>query len=220
MEFEAKLKQRTGDAGLFEVSGIDWQDVSRKATGRAVLYIEERNKITDDQRKLLFALWRDYESYTGVPLDAVEAWFKYQYMLHADLDRLPSVSRGRMSKHLATDFITYTLEYYLSNGIPFQQADWYKGADVNRICYAMLMKRICFVCGKENSDVHHLNGSTVGMGNNRNKVNHVGRYVACLCREEHGEIHTIGEKAFFNKHHIVPIKLDEATVKSLGLGGK
>ena len=89
---------------------------------------KERDKISDEQRKLLFALWRDYESYTGVPIDAVEAWFKYQYMLHADLDCLPSVSRGRMSKHLATDFITYTLEYYLNNGIPFAQADWYKGS--------------------------------------------------------------------------------------------
>ena len=98
MEYEAKLHERTQDAGLFSVSGINWHEVNAKATGRAVLYIEERDKISDEQRKLLFALWRDYESYTGVPIDAVEAWFKYQYMLHADLDRLPSVSRGRMSK--------------------------------------------------------------------------------------------------------------------------
>ena len=217
MEFEAKLHERTQDAGLFSVSGINWHEVNAKATGRAVLYIEERDKISDEQRKLLFALWRDYETYTGVPLDAVEAWFKYQYMLHADLDRLPSVSRGRMSKHLATDFITFTLEYYLSNGIPFAQADWYKGADVARVCYAMLMKRICFVCGREKSDVHHLNGSTVGMGNDRSKVSHVGRMVACLCRECHGKIHQGGEQAFFNKHHIAPIKLDAETVQILGL---
>ena len=67
------------------------------------------------------------------------------------------------------------------------------------------------------TDVHHLNGSTVGMGNDRSKVSHVGRMVVCLCREEHGEIHTIGEKAFFDKHHIVPIKLTEESVKLLNL---
>ena len=217
MEFEAKLHERTQDAGLFSVSGINWHEVNAKATGRAILYIEERDKISDEQRKLLFALWRDYESYTGVPIDAVEAWFKYQYMLHADLDRLPSVSRGRMSKHLATDFITFTLEYYLNNGIPFAQADWYKGADVARVCYAMLMKRVCFVCGREKSDVHHLNGSTVGMGNDRSKVSHIGRRVVCLCREDHGKIHTGGELAFFRKHHIVPIKLTEKEIKLLNI---
>lgn len=217
MEFEAKLHERSHDAGLFQVSGIDWREVNAKATGRAVLYIEERDKITDDQRKLLFALWRDYESYTGVPLDAVESWFKYQYMLYADLDRLPSVSRGAMSKHLATDFITFTLEYYLNNGIPFMQADWYKGADVARVCYAMLVKRICFICGKEHSDIHHLNGSTIGMGNDREKVSHIGRRVVCLCREDHGKIHQGGELAFFRKHHIVPIKLTEKEIKLLGI---
>ena len=217
MEYEAKLHERSQDAGLFSVSGINWHEVNAKATGRAVLYIEERDKISDEQRKLLFALWRDYEIYTGVPLDAVEAWFKYQYMLHADLDRLPSVSRGRMSKHLATDFITYTLEYYLNNGIPFAQADWYKGADVARVCYAMLLKRVCFVCGREKSDVHHLNGSTVGMGNDRTKVSHVGRMIVCLCRKCRGKIHQGGEQAFFNKHHIAPIKLSEEDVKLLNL---
>ena len=217
MEFEAKLHARQGDAGLFAVSGIDWHAVNRKATGKAILYLEDRDKISDEQRKLLFALWRDYETYTGVPLDAVEAWFKYQYMLHTDLDRLPSVSRGGMSKQTATDFVTFTLEYLLNNGIPFAQADWYKGADIQRVCYAMLIKRICFVCGKEHSDVHHLNGSTIGMGNDREKVNHIGRWVACLCREDHGKIHTGGERALFSKHHIVPIKLDAETVQILGL---
>ena len=67
------------------------------------------------------------------------------------------------------------------------------------------------------TDVHHLNGSTVGMGNDRNKVSHVGRMVVCLCRECHGKIHQGGEQAFFNKHHIAPIKLDAETVQILGL---
>ena len=67
------------------------------------------------------------------------------------------------------------------------------------------------------TDVHHLNGSTVGMGNDRSKVSHIGRRVVCLCRECHGKIHQGGEQAFFNKHHIAPIKLTEETVKLLNL---
>ena len=215
MEFEAKLTKRTQDAGLFSVSGINWHEVNAKATGRAVLYIEERDKISDEQRKLLFALWRDYETYTGVPLDAVEAWFKYQYMLHADLDRLPSVSRGRMSKHLATDFITFTLEYYLNNGIPFAQADWYKGADIGRVCYAMLMKRVCFGCGKEHADVAHV--EAVGMGRNRKTIDHTKHHVMALCRGCHQEQHTSGIDTFMSRHHIVPIQLTEESVKLLNL---
>ena len=217
MEFTGKLIQRKGDKGYIEIDNVNWLEVNKKATGRIVVEIEERDKISDQQRKLLYALWRDYEEYTGTPLDAVEAWFKYNYMLEHDLDHLPSLSRGAMTKDMATDFITYTLEYYLNNGIPFAQQDWYKGADIDRVCYAMLMNRICFACGKEKSDVHHLNGSTIGMGGNRNKVNHVGRLVVCLCRKHHGTMHQVGEKEYMDKHVFVPIKLGEKEVKRLGI---
>ena len=36
MEYEAKLHERTQDAGLFQVSGINWHEVNAKATGREV----------------------------------------------------------------------------------------------------------------------------------------------------------------------------------------
>ena len=46
----------------------------------AVVDTYEQDKITDDQRKHVYALFKDYEEYTGVPLDATEAYFKYQFM--------------------------------------------------------------------------------------------------------------------------------------------
>ena len=217
MEFEGKLIKRKGEKGYIEIEGVNWYEVNKKASGAIVVDIEEKDHISNEQRRLLYALWRDYEIYTGTPLDAVEAWFKYQYMLERNLDHLPSLSRGAMTKDMATDFITYTLEYYLNNGIPFAQQNWYKGAHIDRVCYAMLMNRICFACGKEKSDVHHLNGSTIGMGGNRNKVNHVGRLVVCLCRKHHGAMHQVGEKEYMDKHVFVPIKLGEKEVKRLGI---
>lgn len=219
MDFKGKLIQRQGDKGFIEIEDVNWFEVNKKASGVITVVLEEKDKISDQQRKLLYALWRDYENYTGTPLDAAEAWFKYQFMLKEDLDEFPSLARGVMSKAVATEFVTFVLEYYLDNGIPFAQRDWYKGADVNRICYAMLMNRICFVCGKPHSDIHHISGFKIGMGNNRNKVNHKGRYVACLCREDHGKVHDGSEIEFFNKNHIVPIKLNEHDAMALGLGG-
>ena len=217
MELDGKLVKRVGKKGYFEVTVKDWIEVNQKTTGNVTVHLEEKDEISNQQRKLLFALWRDYEKYTGVPLDAVEAWFKYEYMLERDLDHLPSVSRGSMDKDTATDFITFTLEYFLNEGIPFAQQDWYKGADVNRVCYAMLANRICFVCGKEHSDVHHMVGSTVGSGNNRNEVNHIGRMVVCLCREDHSAMHQLGEKEFMDLNVFVPIKLNAELAYKLNL---
>ncbi|WP_373792240.1 putative HNHc nuclease [Jeotgalibaca porci] len=217
MEFTGKLIKREGNKGYIEIEGVNWYEVNKKASGAIVVEIEEKEHISNEQRRLLYALWRDYEIYTGTPLDAVEAWFKYNYMLERNLDSFPSLSRGAMTKDTATDFITYTLEYYLNNGIPFAQQDWYKGADIDRICYAMLMNRICFICGKPNSDVHHLSGFRIGMGGNRNKVDHAGRLVACLCRNDHNRVHNEGEKELFDKYHIVPVKLTREDAKELGV---
>lgn len=217
MQFGGRLIQRKGDKGYIEIEGVNWYEVNKKASGAIVVEIEEKEHISNEQRRLLYALWRDYEEYTGTPLDAVEAWFKYNYMLERNLDHFPSLSRGAMTKGMATDFITYTLEYYLNNGIPFAQQDWYKGADIDRVCYAMLMNRICFICGKPNSDVHHLSGSRIGMGGNRNKVDHAGRLVACLCRNDHNRVHNEGEMELFNRYHIVPIKITEKEAKRLGI---
>jgi hypothetical protein len=213
MEFTGKLIKREGDKGYIEIEGVNWYEVNKKASGAIVVEIEEKEHISNEQRRLLYALWRDYEIYTGTPLDAVEAWFKYNYMLERNLDSFPSLSRGAMSKDTATDFITYTLEYYLNNGIPFAQQDWYKGADVSRICYAMLMNRICFICGRINSDVAHV--ETVGAGRNRNKIDHTKHHFMCLCREHHNLQHNMGIDSFMQQYHIVPIQLDKDDLKRL-----
>lgn len=215
MEFEGRLIKREGDKGIFEVSGINWEEVNKKSTGKVIVYLEEKNKITDEQRKLLYALWRDYEYYTGTPLDAVEAWFKYEYMLESHLDALPSLARGAMSKDMATDFITFTLEYFLNNGIPFAQQDWYKGADIERVCYAMLMNRICFVCGRTHSDVAHV--EAVGAGRDRKAIDHTKHRFMCLCREHHNLQHTMGIDSFMNKYKITAIKLEKEQLRQLGV---
>ena len=215
MEFEGKLIQRKGDKGYIEIEGVNWYEVNKKASGVIVVEIEEKEHISNEQRRLLYALWRDYEIYTGTPLDAVEAWFKYQYMLERNLDHFPSLSRGAMTKDMATDFITYTLEYYLNNGIPFAQQDWYKGADLNRVCYAMLMNRICFVCGKEHSDVAHV--EAVGSGRNRKKIDHTKHHLMCLCRKHHNMQHEMGINSFMELYHITPIVLSNEDLKQLNL---
>ena len=215
MEFEGKLIERKGTSGIIEIDGVNWFDANKKASGKIIVEIEEKDDISNQQRRLLYALWRDYEIYTGTPLDAAEAWFKYQYMLERNLDTFPSLSRGAMTKDMATDFITYTLEYYLNNGIPFAQQDWYKGADLNRVCYAMLMNRICFVCGRTHSDIAHV--EAVGAGRNRKKIKHTKHHFMCLCRRHHNTQHEMGIDSFMAAYHVTAIQLDKEDVKQLNI---
>ena len=58
----------------------------------------------------------------------------------------------------------------------------------------------------------------VGMGRNRNKIDHSKHRFMCLRRDYHIEQHTIGLEAFCEKYKIIPIKLTPQQVKEFGIG--
>ena len=59
MEFEGKVTKRVGEKATIEIDNVNWFDINKKATGKVTVHFEEKNKISDQQRRLLFALWRD-----------------------------------------------------------------------------------------------------------------------------------------------------------------
>lgn len=182
----------------------------------AILDTYEKEKITPDQRRHIYALFQDYVEYTGVPLDAVEAYFKYYFMIESDLSEFPSLSRNAMSMTIASKFISYLIDYYIQNDIPFRKQQFYLTTDTSKMLYALTMKRICWVTGKRNADIHHAE-NLVGMGRDRNKVDHAKSTFMCLSRDAHTEIHQIGLKEFCQKYHVKPIKLKYEDLKQLGV---
>ena len=78
--------------------------------------------------------------------------------------------------------------------------------------YASLMHKKCAVCGKH-ADLHHCEGGVVGMGNDRTKVNHIGRPALPLCREHLTVIHQVGQADFLSKYHLVTIPIDKKIAK-------
>lgn len=67
-----------------------------------------------------------------------------------------------------------------------------------------------------------MGNNTVGMGMNRNKVDHSKRELYPLCREHHQEIETINTAAFENKYRInvKGIKLTPDVLRKLGVKGE
>jgi hypothetical protein len=115
----------------------------------------------------------------------------------------------------AREFCNYLVEFIIKNGIPTDYPLLDNCEDIGRMIYACCMNRKCCVCGKP-ADIHHLTGSKIGMGNDRNEVHHLGREVLPLCREHHEICHS-DEKTFMEKYHLQPVKLDEALCKKLKL---
>lgn len=181
----------------------------------AVVDTYEQDKITDDQRKHIYALFKDYEEYTGVPLDAVEAKFKYDFMVEQGMDELPSLARNNMSLKVASEFISYLVTYYIQNDIPFRKQQFYLTTDTSKMLYAMLMKRICWSCGKRNAEIAHV--EAVGMGRDRKSIDHTQHHFMSLCSDCHRRQHQMGIESFMQTEHLKPIKLKYEELKQLGV---
>ena len=181
----------------------------------AIVDTYENEKITPDQRKHIYALLNDYVEYTGVPLDATEAHFKYQFMIEYDMDELPSFKRNAISLSMAGEFISYLIDYYIQNDIPFRKQQFYLTTDTNNMLYALAMKRICWICGKQHSELAHV--EAVGAGRDRRKIDHTKHHFMMLCRDHHAEQHQIGIETFMQKYHIKPIKLKDIELKQIGV---
>lgn len=209
----------TGD--LIQVRLIDPLDVEtvkkQAYNGRYYVNVEvfEKDSITSEQRKHLYALFGDIAEYIGLPLDTVEAERKYRFMQDELMDEFPSLANNQMKKTTASRFIEHTIMYCIDNDIPFRKENWYLDEATSKMLFALIMKRMCWVCGALNSEIAHV--EAVGSGRNRKKIDHTKHHFMCLCHSHHREQHQMGINHFIDKYHIKPIKLRQEHIEQLGL---
>ena len=218
---QSEIIAHKGDEVVLKLyNDIDIEKAKQKAVdGRylTVLDFYEKDSITDLQRKHYFALIGDYTEYTGTPEQAADSYFRYNFMQEQGLDEYPSLARNRMKKTVATELITWLIEFMVQNEIPFRKQQFYLTADTSRMLFALTMKRICWVCGKKHSHLHHYDA--VQRGHDRTKIDHTKHRFMMLCADHHQEIHNLGNKAFCEKYILSPIKLDKKNLKELNIRG-
>lgn len=117
-------------------------------------------------------------------------------------------------------YITFLIDFCIEHGVPTKQPLWELADDIEAYVYHCSINQVCAVCRKH-AGVHHVNA--VGMGRNRDTINHVGMLHLPLCwgvGGHHQEIEQIGNRAFLEKYHLVPIIIDEKIAKLYKLGKK
>ena len=170
-------------------------------------------KITDKQRRKVFALCNDIEAYTGQPRDYMRYLFMdYVEVLYGYEKRL---SLSDWTREQAKQVIEVILDWVFHNNIPLN----YKTSDLLKndkaFLYWSTVNRNCVICGKPHSDLAHR--FAVGRGRDRTKINHFGNQVLALCRYHHNEQHQIGMDTFNNKYHLTDswVSVDERLNKML-----
>ncbi|SCU48589.1 phage protein [Staphylococcus aureus] len=176
------------------------------------LRIHDPFKVTDKQRRKIFALCNDIEAHTGQPRDYMRYLFQEYVTVLYGYDK--SISLSDCTRMQANQIIEVTLDWIFHNDIPLS----YKTSDLLKqdksFLYWSTVNRNCVICGKHGELAHH---KAIGRGANRKKMEHYGYEVLCLCREHHQSQHDMGVESFDKLHHLENswISVDERLNKML-----
>ncbi|WP_027406191.1 putative HNHc nuclease [Anaerovibrio sp. RM50] len=125
-------------------------------------------------------------------------------------------SLSNCDMNTASEFISYLVDFVVENDIPTRKPMYQLADDIGKYMYACLVNKRCCICGQA-GQLHHCEGSRIGMGGDRKEVHHLGRDVACLCWKHHDELHRMAETEFMDKYHIYPIQADKVICKKYKL---
>lgn len=189
----------------------DWDYIVDHKVKTAQVVLDDGIHISAAQNKALHATFRDIAEYTGNPDALTKEALK---ILFAKEKQIPYFSAADLTMDDAGEFIDWLLGWCVTNDIPLSDKLTARCTDIRRVMYACVLAKRCAVCGRS-SDLHHVD--TIGMGGDRTKVHHGGRRVMALCREHHGEAHTIGDKEFCEKYMLEPVKVDKKIARKYKL---
>jgi len=214
-EFQAYPTQKAGNEIIFrfrdEESANQFLSTFQLFKQTLVeIQVRDDREISAQQRKFIYALFRDISNWSGDLPEYVKQLFKMWFEQWKDLDEF---SLRDVEKSVAAGLITFMLDFVAEHNVPlsFKPLDALEPEDVAHFEYACLMNKCCVICGKKPSDLHHLD--TIGQGVDRRKTNHLKHRAVQLCRIHHNEAHSLGIETFLSKYHIHGIKIDERIAK-------
>lgn len=180
----------------------------------------DKEEITPEQRRKIFALNGEIAAWSGDDPESVRKTLISDFLMkkrqELQMSSLSMASGNGCDKGTASLLIDYLINLVLEYGIPTKVPLGEYADDLSRYTYAALMHKRCLVCGKK-ADIHHCEGSMVGMGRNRKTMIHLGLELMPLCREHHDECHRIGQRVFDEKYHVKGVAADERICKKVGL---
>ena len=106
----------------------------------------------------------------------------------------------------AREYINTILEYAIENGIPLSDLAIERTDDIGKYLYYCIMNRKCCICGQD-GELHHVD--SIGMGNDRRRLDDSGHRKMCLCRKHHTIAHQMGQARFAQMYKVFGIIVQE-----------
>lgn len=214
--FEIKQYKKADDGVYLKVFVRDKEildEIMRYKTKSGNIKLDDNRRISAKQQKRIYLTIKDIANHLGYfPKEAEQLLIEnFNISYNENLTSIPECSMS-----LARKFLAYLLEFCLQYTVPLSDYAVNRIDNIESYISLCLLYRRCAVCG-DIADIHHALDDKIQMGNNRNKINHVGRKAIPLCRTHHTQLHNMSENDFYKKYSIKPIPLTEEMVKKLGL---
>ena len=201
---------------LIRAPYADWFTLTKREYKECLVQPIDGRSLSDQQRKMCYALLREISEYTGQGMDSAKEWMKIKFLaedLEQTADKIFSLSNAPMS--LVCAFQRFLIRFILEWDIPCRFSLLEYVDDVADYIYSCLVTKKCCICGAP-TDLHHID--RVGMGRNRHDMIHEGLEVLPLCREHHQEAHTMPDAEFFERYHIPGgVVMDKTLCRLYGL---
>lgn len=171
--------------------------------------IEDGRHRTGRQNRFIHALIRDIAMWHCED-PTIEKRFMFYWW--CALNEKDYSSTTQLNMEDANSFIDFLLEFIIEHGIHTDHPileELVKIKDISKYLYYCLKHRKCAICGKNTKvpgtgGIHHWD--TIGMGNNRYKLDDSKYRKICLCPIHHAEAETLGNIEFGKKHKVFGIQ--------------
>ena len=213
---KGKIHEIREDGTAVILAKVNINQVIHRQVKECYIDLIDSRSLSDKQRRMCYSLINAIAEWSGSSPSEIKEVFKLEFWaekIDTLAEKVFSLANAPMS--LVAEFQRFLIRFIIENDIPlkFSLLDYVD--DIQDYTYQCLIHKKCCVCGKK-ADLHHLD--TVGMGNDRNEVQHLGREVMSLCRIHHNEIHTIGRYEFTDKYHLGKgVEVDRTILKIYGL---
>lgn len=132
----------------------------------AEIKLDDGRQITSEQRKKLYATFKDIADYTGDIPEYTKELFKFMFCADSDQEHF---SLSDCSMEVARDFINYIIEFVIMHDIPLSELATERTDDIGKYLFYTLKHQKCCICGSK--------GIIYTLDQDKNKM--------CLCDAHH-----------------------------------
>ena len=179
-----KIKSNKSTTILQVATNASKDEILRYATEKGLqgeLRLDDGKRITAEQRKKLYATFKDISDYTGNPPEYTKEFHKFLYCAESGQEYF---SLSNCSMNIARELINSVIEYVIENDISLTELAIDRTDDIGKYLYSCIKFNRCCICG--------LPGLTYTLDRDRNKM--------CLCNTHYDMAKAKGlqefEKAF------------------------